>query len=208
MKNMFSNVEDLKKKLLSEAGEYSLDNDLNSKTTEELKFIINAFLKYYKKSIGEQMSDIEILLGFEELLDSIKDGIFGSSFTTVAVALYRDLPTIKEMYNKKTKELFDETRTLKIENKRIDEMKEKVDELERELRMAKDDIDYYRNQLYPKSSKTASKSTSKSTRTTTTKKTSTPSSTARSTSSYFEPSYTDPCVGGRGAGSGRCRDGC
>ena len=151
-----SQIADIEYILDEEIDIYEFQNSLDSDTVKELRFIMLSFSKYYKKEVAKNTSDIEILLGFEDIVQSMKDGVFGTSFNTLAPALYKDLPTIKKMYSVKTKELFygdDDT------EEEINKLKTVIDKLKKDLKTAKkelqemeDDRDYYKRKASSSSS--------------------------------------------------------
>lgn len=155
-----SQIADIEYILDEEIDVYEFQNSLDEDTVKELRFITLSFSKYYKKEVAKDVSDMEILLGFEDVIQSMKDGVFGTSFTTLAPALYRDLPTIKKMYSVKTKELFygdDNT------EKEIDKLKTQINKLKKDLINAKDELkqaesdrDYYKRKYNSSSSYSSS----------------------------------------------------
>ncbi len=153
-----SQIADIEYILDEEIDVYEFQNSLDEDTVKELRFITLSFSKYYKKEVAKDTSDIEILLGFEDVVQSMKDGVFGTSFNTLAPALYRDLPTIKKMYSVKTKELYygdDE----KAADKKVKKLEAMVNKLTKELTVAKRDlieaenkVDYYKRKCSSSSS--------------------------------------------------------
>lgn len=98
---------------------YSINNSLDDATTNELRFIINSFSKYYKKTVSKspKKNFLSIINNFDITLETISTGIMGTSFKTNASQLYKNLPTIKELMEDSIRELEDEVETLRSINK-------------------------------------------------------------------------------------------
>jgi hypothetical protein len=138
-KNMLNNLEDI---LDEEVDVYTLSNGIDDATAEELRFIAKSFAKFYKGKVesGEK-NDLKILNDYEFSLKAISDGIFGTSFKTMARLLYKNLPTIRKMdleANETTIKLIDE---LNAQKQLSDDFKKRNAFLEKEIKTLTDEID-------------------------------------------------------------------
>lgn len=154
-----SQIADLEFILDEEVDVYEINNSLDEDTVKELRFIALSFSKHYKKEVTKDVSDLEILLSFEDIVQGIKDGVFGTSFNTLAPALYKDLPTIKKMYSVKTRELYYGNKDDE-KDKEIKKLKETVSKLKKDLTSAKDDLKNAKDDLSYYKRKCASSSSS------------------------------------------------
>lgn len=121
---------------------YGINNSLDDETTEELRFIATSFAKFFKGAYASDNNISKILKDFEGSLNVLTSGVFGRSFTTNAALLYRDLPTIKELYFEGVEQLESRIRslttskiTLESENKSL---KREIESLRTDLKDYKD----------------------------------------------------------------------
>lgn len=123
---------------------YSINNSLDDNTTEELRFIATSFARFFKGAYSSNNNISKILKDFEGSLTVLTSGVFGRSFTTNAVLLYRDLPTIKELYFEGVEQLESQIKTLKTSNLSLTSENYS---LKREIESLKEDIQNYKNKL-------------------------------------------------------------
>ena len=145
------NVMDLEDILDEEVESYGIMNSLDDFTVEELHFIAGSFAKFFKNEYSKDSNISKIIKEFEGSLKVLTTGVFGRSFTTNAVLLYRSLPSINEIYQEGIKQLesqienlADSNHSLRTENISL---KKEVDILKRDLEDVKEKLKkHYRNE--------------------------------------------------------------
>lgn len=109
---------------------FSINNSLDDATTDELRFIVNSFAKFFKGTYNGQESIFSVFKSFENTLEVIRSGAFGRTFTTNAHLLYNKIPTINDIFIFGTEDLIKDAKELERTNK---ELSIKIEQLEKEI---------------------------------------------------------------------------
>lgn len=114
---------------------FSINHDLKEDTYKELTFVINSFSKYLKKEIAKNPKQemFDIVKSFDETLEILSDGIFGTSINSFTVSLYKELPTLKRLMG------MDEESIIKLKKENID-LRRKLISLEDKIRQLEEDL--------------------------------------------------------------------
>lgn len=114
---------------------FSINHDLKDETYKELIFVVNSFSKYLRKEIAKNPKQemFDIVKSFDETLEILSDGIFGTSINPLTVSLYKELPTLKRLMG------MDEESIIKLKKENID-LRRKLINLEGKVRQLEEDL--------------------------------------------------------------------